>query len=182
MKDAIDKRNEKERIAKSIIKRWNVIYVTKEELEKKRQEEECMRQQEEERKKADEILKRLQQEAEEDERKKAEELWAIVAQKEIENHFSSDTYGTTPMDGVTQEKVEAILSDKERMLQQIIRDTEMGSAGQTMEESHGEESKADNTETEAVAEAELEDNADDSEEKVEEVEQAEEEKNPEISE
>lgn len=159
MKDAIDKRNEKEKIAKSIIKRWNVIYVTKEELEKKRQEEEGMRQQEEERKKADEILKRLQQEAEEDERKKAEELRAIVAQKEIESHFSSDTYGTTPMDGVTQEKVEAILSDKERMLQQIIRDTEVGSAGQTMEESHGEESKADNAEAETVDEAEAEENA-----------------------
>lgn len=154
MKDAIDKRNERERIAKSIVKRWNVIYVTKEELERKRQEEERMEQQEEERKKADEILKRLQQEAEEDERKKAEELQAILAQKEIESHTSSDTYGTTPMDGVTQEKVEAILSDKERMLQQIIQNTEVASTQQTVEEGIGEESEADNTGAEAIVEEE----------------------------
>lgn len=44
MKDAIDKRNEKEKIARSIIKRWNVIYITKEELDKRRQEEERMKQ------------------------------------------------------------------------------------------------------------------------------------------
>lgn len=161
MKDAIDKRNERERIAKSIVKRWNVIYVTKEELEKKRQEEERMEQQEEERRKADEILKRLQQEAEEDEKRKAEELQAILTQMEIESHISSDTYGTTPMDGVTQEKVEAILSDKERMLQQIIQNTEMASEKQTMEESLGEEFKADNTEAETADEAEAEENAGD---------------------
>lgn len=168
MKDAIDKRNERERIAKSIVKRWNVIYVTKEELEKKRQEEERLERQEEERQKADKILKRLQEEAEADEKRKKDEILAILAQKEIEGHISLDTYGTTPMDGVTQEKVEAILSDKERMLQQIIQDTEMASAQQTMEESIGEESKADNTGAEKVAEAEAGENAGDALEEVEE--------------
>lgn len=145
MKDAIDKRNEREKIAKSIIKRWNVIYITKEELEKRRQEEERMKQNQEEREKADEILKRLENEAKEDECKKAEEMQAILAQQEIEGHKNADTYGTTPMDGVTQEKVEAILSDKERMLQQIIQDTEMASAQQEMEESVGEKLTEDNT-------------------------------------
>ena len=140
MKDAIDKRNEREKIAKSIIKRWNVIYITKEELDKRRQEEERMKQNQEEREKADEVLKRI-----EDECKKAEEMQAILAQQEIEGHKNADTYGTTPMDGVTQEKVEAILNDKERMLQQIIQDTEMASAQQEMEENVGEELTEDNT-------------------------------------
>ena len=84
MKDAIDKRNEKEKIARSIIKRWNVIYITKEELDKRRQEEERMKQNQEEREKADEVLKRLENEAKEDECKKAEEMQAILAQQEIE--------------------------------------------------------------------------------------------------
>lgn len=163
MKDAIDKRNEREKIARSIVKRWNVIYVTKEELERRRQEEERMKQQEEERRKADEILKRLQQEAEEDERKKAEELQAILAQKEIESHTSSDTYGTTPMDGVTQEKVEAILSDKERVLREIIQNTEMASTQQTLEEGIREESKADNTGAETVVEEETEEETEEKE-------------------
>lgn len=145
MKDAIDKRNEKEKIARSIIKRWNVIYITKEELEKRRQEEERMKQNQEECEKADEILKRLENEAKEDECKKAEEMQAILAQQEIEGHKNADTYGTTPMDGVTQEKVEAILNDKERMLQQIIQDTEMASAQQEMEENVGEKLTEDNT-------------------------------------
>ena len=130
MKDAIDKRNERERIAKSIVKGWNVIYITKEELERQRQEEEQMQQTEEERRKADEILKRLQQEAREDEEKKAEELQAIMMQRELDSHKSQDTYGTTPMDGVTQERVAAILNEKERMRQQIIQNTEMASLNQ----------------------------------------------------
>ncbi len=182
MKDAIDKRNERERIAKSIVKRWNVIYVTKEELEKKRREEERLELQEEERQKADEILKRLQEEAEADEKRKKDEILAILAQKEIEGHISSDTYGTTPMDGVTQEKVEAILSDKERMLQQIIQNTEMASAEPAMEESPREKSKADNAAAETADEAEAEDNTQDVSEKLEQVNQADEEKTPEISE
>lgn len=72
-------------------------------------------------------------------------MQAILAQQEIEGHKNADTYGTTPMDGVTQEKVEAILNDKERMLQQIIQDTEMASAQQEMEENVGEELTEDNT-------------------------------------
>lgn len=154
MKDAIDKRNEKEKIARSIVKRWNVVYITQEELEKRRQEEERMERMEEERKKADEILKRLEREALEDEQKKAEEIQAMLYQKEIEGHKSQNTYGTTPMDGVTQEKVEAILSDKERMLQELIQNTEVVSAQQTLEEDLGEKFTADNAATEEEAETE----------------------------
>ena len=39
MKDAIDKRNEREKIAKSIVKRRNIVYISKEELERREQEE-----------------------------------------------------------------------------------------------------------------------------------------------
>ena len=154
MKDAIDKRNEREKIANSIVKRWNVVYITKEELERKRQEEERMARMEEEREKADDILRRLDAEAEADKRKKAEELQALIYQKEIEGHKSQDTYGTTPMDGVTQEKVEAILSDKERMLQELIQNTEVVSTQPKMEEGLGEELAADNAATEMETETE----------------------------
>ena len=52
MQDAIDKRNERERIAHSIVKRWNVHYMSEEEIlaaRKKRQDEQ----------QAQEILDRL---------------------------------------------------------------------------------------------------------------------------
>ena len=44
MKDAIDKRNERERIAKTIVKRRNIVYVSREELERRQQEEREQRQ------------------------------------------------------------------------------------------------------------------------------------------
>ena len=47
MKDAIDKRNERERIARSIVKRYNVIYTSREELERRAQEEKHQQMQEE---------------------------------------------------------------------------------------------------------------------------------------
>lgn len=145
MKDAIDKRNEKERIAKSIVKSWNVIYITKEELEKRQEEEERRLHEQEEREKADEILRRLESEARDDALRKAQEIQELLTQQEIGSHKNANTYGTTPMDGVTQEKVEAILNDKERMLQQIIQDTEMVSPQQEVEEDMGTELTEDNT-------------------------------------
>lgn len=157
MKDAIDKRNERERIASSIVKRWNVVYITKEELERRRQEEERQEQKEEERRKADEILRRLEREAQEDEFKKEEELRALYAQVEAGSH-TSNIHGTVPMDGVTQEKVEAILSDKDRMLQQIIRDTGAALQNQKLEEGVGTQSQEDNTAADADIEAEMPEN------------------------
>lgn len=156
MKDAIDKRDEREKIAKSIVKRWNVVYTSKEELEQKRLEEERQEKIKEERQKADEILKRLEAEAREDERRKNEEIEAILRQKQVEDHKSNDTYGTAPMDGVTQEKVEAILNDKERMLQKLIQNTEMDSEVPELEEGAGPEPEADNAPAEAADGAEIE--------------------------
>lgn len=160
MKDAIDKRNEREKIARSIVKRWNVIYITQEELEQRRREEERLQQEEEERRKAEEILARLEQEAREDERKKAEELESLLRQQEINSHKSSDTYGTSPMDGITQEKVEAILNDKDSILQQLIQDTEKTAAKQKMAESLEAEYEADNAAAETDNEAEAAQTAD----------------------
>lgn len=156
MKDAIDKRNEREKIAKSIVKSWNVIYTTKEELEQRRLEEERQEQIEEERRKSDEILKRLGQEAKEDEKKKADEIQAILMQQELESHKSSESYGTAPMDGVTQEKVEAILNDKERAIQELIQNTGVVPESEPLESGVEEESAADFTQTETEDEAEAE--------------------------
>lgn len=115
MKDAIDKRNERERIARSIVKRSNVIYMTREEAERLEKEKK-------EREKADQILKRLEREAQEDEDKKAMEIQEMMQQGQ--NPVSGE-YGRNPMDDITQERVEAILSDKERAIQQIIQNTEV---------------------------------------------------------
>lgn len=120
MKDAIDIRNEKEKIQKSIVKRSNVHYITREELKLKEQDEIDRQQIQEERGKADEILKRLEMEAQEDEAKKVAEIQEILRQQELDTHNRPETYGTTPMDGLTQERVEAILNDKEKKIQQIV--------------------------------------------------------------
>ncbi len=139
MKDAIDRRNEKEKIQQSIVKRHNVNYITKEELERAEQEEIRRQQLEEERGKADEVLRRLEREAQEDENKKKTEIQQILIEMESNSHDTRGTYGITPMDGVTQERVEAILSDKERKIQQLIQDAEGGSENQKLAESVEEE-------------------------------------------
>ena len=67
MQDAIDKRNERERIAHSIVKRWNVHYMSEEEIlaaRKKQQDEQ----------QAQEILDRLARGAAEEEEKKQREI------------------------------------------------------------------------------------------------------------
>ena len=46
MMDAIDKRNQRERIARSVVKRRNIVYITQEELERKQQEEERQKEKE----------------------------------------------------------------------------------------------------------------------------------------
>ena len=74
MQDAIDKRNERERIAHSIVKRWNVHYMSEEEIlaaRKKQQDEQ----------QAQEILDRLARVAAEEEEKKQREIDAAVRQK-----------------------------------------------------------------------------------------------------
>ena len=89
MQDAIDKRNERERIAHSIVKRWNVHYMSEEEIlaaRKKQQDEQ----------QAQEILDRLARVAAEEEEKKQREIDAAVRQKiEEETKGSGDIERST---------------------------------------------------------------------------------------
>ncbi|MEG0961377.1 MAG: hypothetical protein RR139_01525 [Lachnospiraceae bacterium] len=128
MKDAIDKRNEKQKIARSIVKRSNVVYITKEELKRRQEEEEENAKKqlvlEQERERAEEILRRLELEAEADEAKKTQEIEAIKylnqSQEEAENRHKM--YGQNPMDGITQEKVGVILSDNDKKIEKLFKE------------------------------------------------------------
>lgn len=119
MKDAIDKRNERERIARSIVKRYNVIYTSREELERRAQEEKHQQMQEE-RAEAEEVVKKLK---DEENKKMAMQIERLLAEREmLERQLETgmDATGRNPMSGVTQERVEAILSEKSKQLQELI--------------------------------------------------------------
>ena len=151
MKDAIDKRNEREMVARGIVKRRNVVFLSQEEVERKQRKEEGEKQKEE----AMELVKRLKQE---EDRKHAMEIERLLAEREVlEKQLKSgmDATGKRPMDGVTQERVEAILSEKSKQLQELI------TAGMEMEKksSSMEASVEENTESdEQRAEADISEN------------------------
>ena len=115
MKDAIDKRNQMESFARSIVKRRNIIYTSKEELERRQQI-----QKQQERQAAEEVVNKLK---EEQNKKMAMEIQRLIADREmLERQLETgmDATGKKRMDGVTQERVEASLSEKSRQLQDII--------------------------------------------------------------
>ncbi|MEY8391476.1 hypothetical protein D3Z36_07175 [Lachnospiraceae bacterium] len=119
MKDAIDKRNERDRIARTIVKRRNIIYTSKEELERRKQEEHEQKMQNE-RRAAEEVVKRLKDDAN---NKMAMEIQRLLADREmLERQLQTgmDATGKKPMSEVTQERVEAILSEKNKKLQDLI--------------------------------------------------------------
>ncbi len=119
MKDAIDKRNDRERIARTIVKRRNIIYTSREELER-REQEERNQQMQKERLAAEEVVKKLK---EDENKKKAMEIQRLIAEREmLERQLQTglDATGKKPMNGVTQERVEAILSEKSKQLQDLI--------------------------------------------------------------
>ena len=119
MKDAIDKRNEKDRIARSIVKRRNIVYISKEELERKQREEEQQRKKEA-KKAAEDLVKQLKEEQNKKQAMDIERLLAEQAMLERQLATGMDATGKNPMSGVTQERVEAILSEKSKQLQEII--------------------------------------------------------------
>lgn len=116
MKDAIDKRNDRERIARGIVKRRNVVFQSQEEVERRRREEEGEKQKEE----AMELVKRLKQEKDREHALEIERLLAERTALEKQLKSGMDATGKKPMDGVTQERVEAILSEKSKQLQDLI--------------------------------------------------------------
>ncbi len=137
MKDAIDKRNDRERIARSIVKRSNIIYTSREELEHRANEEKHQKMQEE-REVAEEVVRKLK---EEENQKMAMQIQRLLADREmLERQLETgmDASGKHRMSGVTQERVEAILSEKSRQLEEIIA-AHSASSGEDSA-AHGEES------------------------------------------
>lgn len=119
MKDAIDKRNEREKIARSIVKRRNIVYISQEELDRKQQEE-AQRQKQERTEAAEQLVKQFKDEAKKKQAMEIERLLAEQAVLEKQLETGMDATGKKPMDDVTQERVEAILSEKSKRLETII--------------------------------------------------------------
>ena len=120
--DRIDERNFREKVKKSIIKNWNIHYVSKEELNRKKQEEELRQ--------AQEILDRLNREAAQDEAVKQNEIDELLRQKELEKSYNRTTgaysgeYGKQRLaDAVAKEKVEKILAEKNEELFRTIEES-----------------------------------------------------------
>lgn len=141
MEDLIDKRNKKEKIARSIIKWWKVHYMSKAEVaaqeeEKARIAEEEQRKQEE-MDRANEIFARLEAEAAADEAKKQAEIELAKMGQLGEDTYNaatksySGTYGQTQVeDEVTNEQIHQILEEKEnrfeQQLQEMITEVQSG--------------------------------------------------------
>ncbi len=107
MKDKIDERNFKEKVARSVIKRYNVNYISQEELDRQRAEEE--------REKAREIMQKLKAE---EAAKESEKLREIERMRlEVEKRQREEEALAQPKEdfaaGVTEGQVEQLLSDKE---------------------------------------------------------------------
>ena len=95
MRDLIDERNRREKLKNSIIKGYNVHYVTQEELARQKEEEERKRQQE--------AAERLR----------------------LEEAAKKAALGTNETDNpVTKEQINAILAEKRQELDKVIHDSQ----------------------------------------------------------
>ena len=144
MKDLIKERNERERMQNSIVKWWNVHYMTPEELRAAQKDDDgaaalsAQPQQaggetqqlqvvEEELQAAEEIIGRLQREAELDEVHKRQEI--EQARQETEANYNpttgaySGTYGTGQVDEENDGQIQEILSQKDEALRELIEHT-----------------------------------------------------------
>ncbi len=119
MKDAIDKRNEREWIAGRIVKRRNIIYTSQAELDRKKQEE-LDEQHKQNKEKAELLVKQLKEDANKKQAMIVERLLAEQEMLKKQLETGMDATGKKPMDEVTQERVEAILSEKSKELEDII--------------------------------------------------------------
>ncbi len=114
MKDLIEERDRREKIHNSIIKSWNVHYMTPEELETLQQQNE-----------AAEVYERLAAEAAADEAKLQAEIEAArqkaMSYNKITGAYSGE-YGKQDVDSVTQGQIEKILGEKEAALRSVIEE------------------------------------------------------------
>ncbi len=144
MKDLIKERDEKEKMERSIIKWWNVHYMTPEELRAAQQEHELsqadksaqqegvseeahqLRIAEAELHAAEEIIERLQREAQNVENSKRKEIERM--RQEVEANAAADAHPGTHKDGepdkAEDEQIQAILSEKDDALRDLIEHTE----------------------------------------------------------
>lgn len=115
MKDAIDERNERERFARSIVKRRNINYMTREQAQicKDREEAEVV----------------IEQLLSENDRKSAaliEQLLAEQQMLQVQLNTGMDATGTVPMTQENYDRIEAILNEKNKLLQDLIATHSVG--------------------------------------------------------
>ena len=148
MKDLIEERDKKDKMKHSIVKWWNVHYMTPEELtaEQAREDESDMRQAShapypeqthagnmsdssaaENLHAAQEIIDRLNREAAEDEARKQQEIeQARLAAEANFNETTGSFSGTYGVNGVKEkhrEQIDAILAEKDEALRDLIKRT-----------------------------------------------------------
>lgn len=133
MKDLIDERNRREKMKNSVVKWWNVNWVT---VEKKKDEFAGLSAEEKQTAKA--ILNRLDAEAAEDEAVKAKEVEDELKKQESREaaynaatgSYSGD-YGTKPVDDVAEmDQITKILKEKEESFFKNLEDTRTQVDGQ----------------------------------------------------
>lgn len=146
MKDLIQERNEREKMEHSIVKWWNVHYMTPEELRAAQQaekqervsvstqpgqemnESQQLQTAEEELHSVEEILEQLEHEAKKDEIRRREEI--EQAKIEAESNYNQTTgaysgvYGQTDVNEKDDGQIQAILSEKDDALRDLIKKTE----------------------------------------------------------
>lgn len=153
MKDLIAERDKKQKMQKSIVKWWNVHYMTPEELAEEQKKEEASalsqaehvsapsdssddrttepsaaKDAERETDEAQEILERLGRETEENEARKREEIAQVRLAAEA--NFNEATgaysggYGASGASEEHKEKIDAILAEKDDALRSLIESTE----------------------------------------------------------
>lgn len=150
MKDLIAERDKKQKMQQSVVKWWNVHYMTPEELAEEQEKEvssamsqpedvsepsdngEMIQEPEEENvaevsDTAQDILDRLNREAAEDEARKQREIEEVRLAAEA--NFNETTgaysggYGASGADGEHKEKIDAILAEKDDALRDLIERT-----------------------------------------------------------
>lgn len=142
MEDLIDKRNRKQKLAQSVVKRWNVHYLTEEEIRAQQSvtqpqpqgqsQPQPQGQSHGEDVLASEILERLRAEAEADEAKKKAELERLIEQQKDEDARNynpltgamSGAYGRQKVeDPATREQIDAILGAKKDAFEEQLQKT-----------------------------------------------------------
>lgn len=109
MMDRIDERNFRDKINKSIIKNWNIKYISGEELKR-----------ENERKQAQEIKRRLDETVALAEAKKREEIERLLWEREHPKKDSEDHETVQTNDAFVEEQIDRILSEKDEDLYRTI--------------------------------------------------------------